>query len=66
MGYRVIKTDPETFDGYQPRKDLEGPFRFANELVVYYDPKEGKYYNPSSDFYLSDEEAIAMNIRKWD
>jgi hypothetical protein len=31
-----------------------------NGRVVYYDPKEGKYYDPRSDMYLSDEEATAL------
>lgn len=42
---------------YGPRKGLEGPFMYPNGRVIYYDPKEGKYWNPSTDFYLSHEEA---------
>lgn len=40
--------------------DLEGPFRMKNGRVVYYDPKEGKYYDRRTDMYLSDEEAIDL------
>lgn len=39
---------------YQPRPGLEGPFSSKSGKVVYYDPKEGKYYDPDSDFYLDD------------
>ena len=42
-------------DNYGPRKGLEGPFSFSGR-VLYYDNKEGQYYDPRSDFYVSDEE----------
>jgi len=35
---------------------LEGPFRTRSGKVVYYDPKEGRYYDRDSDMYLSHEE----------
>lgn len=38
----------------QQRKGLEGPFRTYNNMVVYYDPREGLYYDPASDVYLPD------------
>ena len=38
---------------YPPRKGLEGPFRFV-EGVLYYDPKEGAYYDARSDLYFWD------------
>lgn len=38
---------------------LEGPFRFQSGIVLYYDPKEGKYYDRDSDMYLSHEEFAA-------
>lgn len=47
-------------DGYGPRKGLEGPFLMRNGRVVYYDPKEGSYYDPTTDIYLSAEESIAL------
>lgn len=42
---------------YQPRKGLEGPFRYPSGRVLYYDPREGAYWDPRTDFYLSHEEA---------
>ena len=47
---------------YEPRKGLEGPFAYPSGKVLYYDPKEGKYYDPSTDFYLEhDEASIYLN-----
>ena len=53
MGYRVLRDRDAK---YQPRKGLEGPFFYPNGAVLYYDPVEGKYYDPQTDFYLSDKE----------
>jgi hypothetical protein len=41
---------------YQERDGLEGPIQTKVGKVVYYDPKEGKYYDPDTDIYLSYEE----------
>lgn len=35
---------------------LEGPFMLRSGKVVYYDPKEGKYYDRDTDMYMSDKE----------
>ena len=40
---------------YGPRKGLEGPFNFGGR-VLYYDNKEGAYYDPRSDFYVEQDE----------
>lgn len=40
---------------------LEGPFMLRNGKVVYYDSKEGSYYDPDSDFYISYEDYELMN-----
>ncbi len=55
MGYKVLNTVDNMRDNYGPRKGLEGPLNF-NGRVLYYDPKEGKYYDPRTDFYVSHEE----------
>lgn len=53
MGYRVLgKRDTK----WQPRKGLEGPFFYANGKVLYYDPKAGEYWDPTTDFYMSRED----------
>jgi len=46
---------------YGPKDGLEGPFGTRSGKVVYYDPKEGKYYDPDSDLYLTSEQAEAYN-----
>jgi hypothetical protein len=46
MAYTVFKHNKE----YGPRKGLEGPFHYPNGAVLYYDPKEGSYYDPTTDF----------------
>lgn len=53
MGYKILRDRDAK---YQPRKGLEGPFFYPNGRVTYYDPREGKYYDPMTDFYLSDDE----------
>jgi hypothetical protein len=59
MGYKVLNTVDNMRDNYGPRKGLEGPFNFSGR-VLYYDPKEGKYYDPRSDFYVSHAEYFQL------
>jgi hypothetical protein len=60
MGYRVLDTVDYMRDKYGPRKGLEGPFNFSGR-VLYYDPKEGSYYDPTTDFYVSRDEMDFLN-----
>ena len=55
MGYKVLGKFEDVMKGYEPRKGLEGPFNF-NGRILYYDVKEGKYYDPTTDFYVSHSE----------
>lgn len=57
MGYHVIG---QRNDRWQPRKGLEGPFYFINGQVLYYDPKAGQYWDPTTDFYVSDEDVALL------
>lgn len=57
MGYKILR-DRDT--RFQPRKGLEGPFFYPNGRVTYYDAREGKYYDPTTDFYLSDDEVADL------
>jgi hypothetical protein len=53
-GYKTIKSiDKERYDEIP---GLEGPFMTLSGKVVYYDPKEGSYYDRDTDMYLSYEE----------
>ena len=60
MGYRVMDTVDSMRQKYGPRKGLEGPFNFSGR-VLYYDNKEGAYYDPTTDFYVSREDMDAIN-----
>ena len=53
-GYKVLPNIDR--DRYGERDGLEGPFRTLSGKVVYYDPKEGSYYDPDTDMYLSYDE----------
>jgi hypothetical protein len=61
MGYKVLHTFDAMRDNYGPRKGLEGPFNFSGR-VLYYDPKEGAYWDPRTDFYVSQDEMDAINM----
>ena len=53
MGYKILQPIPER---YETREGLEGPFQTMANKVVYYDPKEGSYYDPDKDTYLTYDE----------
>jgi hypothetical protein len=57
MGYRVLG---ERDAKWQPRKGLEGPFFYPNGQVLYYDPREGEYWDPTTDFYVSQEDVAEL------
>lgn len=63
MGYKVV-ADKYEMDQmrvkYGPRPGLEGPFNFSGR-VLYYDNKEGLYYDPTTDFYVFREEMDIIN-----
>ena len=65
MGYKIT-ADKDTMDmmrvKYGPRKGLEGPFNFSGR-VLYYDNKEGAYYDPTTDFYVEQAEMDLINSR---
>lgn len=64
MGHRVI-ADKTVTDmmrmKYGPRQGLEGPFLFLGGRVLYYDVKEGSYYDPTTDFYVPHDEMTVIN-----
>lgn len=41
---------------FGPRPGLEGPFEYPNGRVLYYDPKDGQYWDPLTDWFVPDEE----------
>jgi hypothetical protein len=56
MAYKIV----QKVDGYGPRKGLEGPFTFGNGRTLYYCPKEGAYWDPRTDFYVSNDEVADL------
>ena len=68
MGYKVIADRhqmDEMREKYGPRPGLEGPFNFTGR-VLYYDPREGQYYDPKTDFYLEQAEMDLVHQRLTD
>ena len=58
MAYVVYERNQK----FGPRKGLEGPFQYPNGRVLYYDAKEGQYYDPTTDYYVEhDEVQILQN-----
>lgn len=49
---------------YEKRSGLEGPFQSRSGKVLYYDPREGAYYDPDSDMYLTYDEYHAYDNPK--
>lgn len=41
---------------FSAREGLEGPFEYPNGQVLYFDPKELKYYDPTTDIYVEYED----------
>jgi hypothetical protein len=58
-GYKVLPAIDK--ERYPEINGLEGPFRTLNGGVVYYDPKEGAYYDKDRDMYLSYDEFRQMD-----
>ena len=65
MGYKVVDTTDQMRQKYGPRKGLEGPFNFSGQ-VLYYDNKEGAYYDPTTDFYVEQAEMDIINNRLYE
>ena len=51
---------------FAPRKGLEGPFYYPNGQVLYYDPKAKEYYDPTTDFYVSNEDVAILQQQVFD
>ena len=56
MSYCVWQRNKE----FGPRKGLDGPFEYPNGRVLYYDVKEGAYWDPLTDFYLPVDEVADL------
>jgi hypothetical protein len=47
-------------DEYPPIPGMEGPFQYKNGRILYYNPREGKYYDRKTDTYLDNSELNFM------
>ena len=56
MAYTVFKHNRN----YGAREGLEGPFHYPNGQVLYYDPKQGEYWDPTTDFYVANEDVARL------
>lgn len=56
MSYTIFHRNTE----FGPRQGLEGPFNYPNGRVLYYDPKEGDYWDPLTDFYVPRDEVVSL------
>jgi hypothetical protein len=45
---------------YPPIRGMEGPFRFRKSGILYYDPREGAYYDSKKDMYLPKDQMVEM------
>ena len=45
---------------YGKRKGLKGPFEYPNGRVLYFDKQNEMYWDPTTDFYVSDYEVDAL------
>jgi hypothetical protein len=66
VGYRVLGKTEDVFKGYEARKGLEGPFVYPNGQILYYDSKAGQYWDPKTDFYMSNEDMDNLNRQVFD
>jgi len=60
MGYKILNISEEFRAKYTEREGLEGPFFYDGNIVLYYDPREGAYLNPTTDTYLTYNEYVEM------
>jgi hypothetical protein len=62
VAYTVFQHNPN----FEPRKGLEGPFHYPSGAVLYYDPKEGEYYDPRTDFYVDRADVAVLQQQIFD
>ena len=57
----------EQVDGYRKVEELDGPYRYPNGTILYFNRKTGEYFDPEAERYLDPEEQqnllVNMNDR---
>ena len=56
----------ERFVKYGRRNGLDGPYTYPNGKVLYFDPKEQAYWDPTTDFYVPAEEVETLKQSLFD
>jgi hypothetical protein len=58
MGYTVLPEIDRSVYTDLSSEGLEGPFVFKTGAVLYYDPREGKYYDRRTDMFISNKDMM--------
>jgi hypothetical protein len=58
MAYTVMPEIDRTVYTDLSSEGLEGPFVFKTGAVLYYDPREGKYYDRRTDMFISNKDML--------
>jgi len=58
MAYTVLPEFDRSVYTDLSREGLEGPFVFKTGAVLYYDPREGKYYDRRTDMFISNKDMM--------
>ena len=56
MAYTVFKHN----QNYGACEGLEGPLHYPNGQVLYYDPRAGEYWDPTTDFYVDRDDVASL------
>ena len=62
MAHTIFQRDVR----WELRKGLEGPFHYPNGRVLYYDPRAGQYWDPTTDFYVDNEDVASLQQQIFD
>lgn len=58
-----LKPNPALVKKWGKRKDLLGPFSICNR-ALYYSAYEGQFYDPTTDFFVEQEEFNELMINQ--
>jgi len=56
MSYRIWNGDVS----FGPREGLDGPYVYPNGRVLYYDVRQGDYWDPKTDFFVDRDEVVLL------
>lgn len=62
--WETFENPDDMYDGMGPREGLEGPFKSKFGHIYYYDPREGRYYDPRKDMFIGNDELNDYGINE--